>query len=147
MKQDYLVYPSMIGAESGVILSYDQGSGRPATFDNSNPLKVSSDQCDNSTICIWYVSPLWKFNDPSALRYSLHGEFGKLTGVSQQRITSIVQDTKTDQITVTVQGLLNEHITLVFSYAVYALEYVTCWTSATNGQVSFIITPNNIACS
>jgi hypothetical protein len=71
----------------------------------------------------------------------------KWTAVSPQRFTSIVQDTEKNEITITVQGLLNEHITLFFSLSVQTVEAVTCWTSATNGQARFIVTANNIACA
>jgi hypothetical protein len=146
MKQDYLVYPSMIGAQSGIIVA-GVDAGVPAVFDDSNPLNVSVNQCNNLTVCLWYVSPVWELNDVDKTSYALLGELSKWTAVSPQRFTSIVQDTEKNQITITVQGLLNEHITLVFLLLVQTVEVVTCWTSATNGQARFIITANNIACA
>jgi hypothetical protein len=146
MKRDYLVYPSMIGAQSEIIYSYDNFQ-EPVIFDDSNPLNVSAQQCDNLTTCLWYVSPIWQLNDTDSMPYALIGEFGRWTGVSKQRITSIVRDTEKNQVTVTVQGLLNEHVTLVFSVLNRILEYVSCFTSATNGQVRFIVIPHNIMCA
>ena len=62
MKRDYLVYPSMIGAQSGVIWSYDNRK-MISTFDDANPLNISATQCDDLSICLWYVSPLQSLND------------------------------------------------------------------------------------
>ncbi len=146
MKRDYLVYPSMIGAQSGVIYSY-YSFNEPMIFDDSNPLKVSAEQCDNLTVCLWYVSPIWQLNDTDSIPYALLGEFRTWAGVSKQRITSIVRDTEKNQVTITVQGLLNEHVTLVFSVLIRVLEYTSCFTSATNGQVRFIVTPHSIMCA
>jgi hypothetical protein len=67
-----------------------------------------------------------------------------LVTLIQQRFTSIVQDTKKNEIKITVQGVLNEHVISVFSAFVQTLEYVTCWTSATNGQAQFVITSNKL---
>jgi hypothetical protein len=67
-----------------------------------------------------------------------------LVTLIQQRFTSIVQDTKKNEIKITVQGVLNEHVISVFSVFVQTLEYVTCCTSATNDQAQFVITPNKL---
>jgi hypothetical protein len=73
MKRDYWVYPSMIGAKPGVIWGPDKYQ-RPKRFDDSEPLRVSATKCDNTTICVWYVSPLWHFNDPDKFVYALLGD-------------------------------------------------------------------------
>jgi hypothetical protein len=53
MKRDYLVYPSMIGAQSGVIWSYNS-SDIASTFDDTHPLDVSASECNDLSICLWY---------------------------------------------------------------------------------------------
>lgn len=146
MKRDYLIYPSMIGAQSGVVWPYDN-SRKPTVFNNSNPLTVSASTCHNLTMCLWYVSPIWQLNDVGKTKYALLGEVNKWTAVSQQRFKSIVQDVQKNEIIVTVQGLSNEHITLSFLLSDQTLDHVTCQASSTNGQVNFVITTNNVACS
>jgi hypothetical protein len=91
MKRDCLVYPSTIGVQSGALCSYTT-SGRIRIFDDSNPLTVLADECSSSTMCVWYVSPLWKFNIGDYTTFAFMDEFSKWTPVSQQRFTSIVAD-------------------------------------------------------
>jgi hypothetical protein len=146
MKQDYLVVPSMIGAESGVIWSYDN-SEVVSTFDETNPLNVSSIQCHNLSICLWYVSPLQSLNDPSGSKYALLGECNKWTAVSQQRFTSIVTDTTRNQATITVQGVSSETVPIVVFHSILKSITINCTISATNGQAQVVITPSNIVCS
>ncbi|CAF1692886.1 unnamed protein product, partial [Rotaria sp. Silwood1] len=78
MKRDYTVYPSMIGSESGIIWSYDNAQ-ITSIFDDTHPLEVSTSKCNDQSICLWYVSPLWQFNDPIRTKYALLGEWGKWT--------------------------------------------------------------------
>jgi hypothetical protein len=117
MKRDYTIYPSMIGAQSGVIWSYDN-SEVVSTFDETNPLNVSSIQCHNSSICLWYVSPLQSLNDPSGSEYALLGEWNKWTAVSQQRFISIVTDPTKNQATITIQGVSSQTVSIVVFHSV-----------------------------
>ncbi len=146
MKRDYTIYPSMIGAQSGVIWSYDN-SEVVSTFDETNPLMVSSIQCHNSSICLWYVSPLQSLNDPSGSEYALLGEWNKWTAVSQQRFTSIVTDTTKNQATITIQGVSSETVPIVVFHSVLKSVTVNCTFSFMNGQAQVVITPSNIVCS
>ncbi len=144
MKNNFTIYPGMIGAESGVIWSYNN-SNVVTTFDNSIPLKVSDDQCNNLTICLWYISPLQSLNDSSKTQYALLGEWNKWTAVSQQRFTSII--TKENQATITVQGVQGETVPVVVFHSVLLSVIVNCPISTVNGQAHLVVTPSNIFCS
>jgi len=89
MKRDYLIYHSMIGAQSEVIWSYNN-SNVVLTFDNNNPLNVLSNQCNDLSICLWYVSPLHSLNDSFGAQYALLSELNKWTAVSRQQKHSSV---------------------------------------------------------
>jgi len=146
MKSDYLVYPSMIGSQSGVIWSYDN-SDVVSTFDSTNPLHVSASQCNNVSICLWYVSPLQSLNNSFGTQYALLGEWNKWTAVSRQRFTSIVTDTKKNQAIITVQGVSGETIPVVVFHSVLFSLTINCSISARNGQAQLIITSSNVVCS
>ncbi len=66
MKRNYSVYPSMIGGQSGIIWSYDTPTVQ-LPFDENHPLDVSAAKCHDLSICLWYVSPLWQFNDAAKM--------------------------------------------------------------------------------
>ena len=51
MKRDYIVYPSMISAKSGIIWGPDKYH-RPMIFDDSQPLYISAKECRNTTMCV-----------------------------------------------------------------------------------------------
>jgi hypothetical protein len=146
MKQDYLVYPSMIGSQSRIMWSYDN-SDVVSTFDGANPLNVSSNHCNNVSICLWYISPLQSLNDSSGTQYALLGEWNKWTAVSQQRFTSIITDTKKNQATVTVQGVSGETVLVVVFHSVLLSVTVNCSISTTTSQAHLVITPSNVVCS
>jgi hypothetical protein len=144
MKRDYAIYPSMIGAQPGVIWSYDN-SDVVLTFDNANPLNVSANQCHNLSICLWYVSPLQSLNDSTGIQYALLGEWNKWTAVSQQRFASII--TKQNEATITVQGVSGEIVPVVIFHSKFQSVIVNCTISATSGQAQLVITASNIVCS
>ena len=146
MRRDYLVYPMMIGAQSGIIWSYND-SNIISTFDNVNPLHVSFNQCNNLSICLWYVSPLQSLNDSADTQYALLGEWNKWTAVSKQRFTSIVTDTKKNEATVTVEGVSGETVLVVVFHSVLLALTINCPISAVNGQTHLVITPSNVVCS
>jgi hypothetical protein len=146
MKRDYSVYPSMIGGQSGVIWSYDN-SNVVSTFDGANPVNVSSNQCNNISICLWYVSPLQSLNDSAGTQYALLGEWNKWTAVSQQRFTSIVTDIKKNEATITVQGAFGETVPVIVFHSVLQSITVNCLISANNGEAQVVITSSNVVCS
>lgn len=87
----------MIGAQAGIIWSYDDPS-KVTNFDETHPLLVSSTICNNSSFCRWYLSPVWSFSDPKNTQYALLGEWNKWTAVSRQRfnlVTTNAENTKT----------------------------------------------------
>lgn len=146
MKQNYSVYPSMVGSESGIIWSYDNAQ-MTSTFDDTHPLDVSTTKCDDLSICVWYVSPLWQFNDPIRTKYALLGELGKWTAVSQQRFSSISTNKEKTQTTVTLQGKPSEIVSVaIFNSNLHSVT-VNCTLSSSSGQANVIMTPTNVFCS
>lgn len=146
MKQDYAVYPSMIeDAESGVIWSYDNAQVT-ATFDDTHPLVVSTSKCNDASMCLWYISPLWQFNDAIRTQYALLGEYNKWTAVSRQRFASITTNTEKTQTTIVVQGVVAETVAVVVYHSSLQTQTVNCVIPA-SGQASLVITPTNAACS
>jgi hypothetical protein len=146
MKRDYSVYPSMIGAQSGVIWSYGN-SNVVSTFDGANPLNVSSNQCNNISICVWYLSPLQPLNDSVGTQYTLLGEWNKWAAVSRQRFTSIVTDTKKNEAIITVQGVSGETVPVVIFHSVLHSLTINCTISATNSEAYLVISASNVVCS
>lgn len=55
-KLSYTVYPSMIDGVSGLIWSYDN-MNETSMFNDTHPLYVSASRCNDSSICVWYISP------------------------------------------------------------------------------------------
>ena len=72
MKQDYSVYPSTIEGEVGIVWLYDIAQVTSIS-DDTHPLDVTASKCNDSAICLWYVSPLWQFNDPIQTKYAILG--------------------------------------------------------------------------
>ncbi|CAF2075690.1 unnamed protein product [Rotaria magnacalcarata] len=135
MKRDYSVYPSMIGAKSGLIWSYDNSS-TVSTFNENYPLDVSATKCNELSLCLWYISPLLSLNDSLGTQYALLGEWNKWTAVSQQRFISIMADTEKNQAIITVQGVSSEIIPVVVFHSTLLSVIVNCRISSINGQGS-----------
>jgi hypothetical protein len=146
MKRDYTVYPSMIGDESGIIWSYDNAQVI-STFDDTHPVHVSSSKCNDLSICLWYVSPLWQFNDPGRTKYALLGESNKWTAVSRQRFVSITTNTEKMQTTIVVQGAASEVVSVIVYHSTLRSVTVNCPISTTSGHAILVITPTNAVCS
>ncbi len=146
MKRDYIIYPSMIGGQSGVVWSYED-SKEVSTFSDVFPLDVLATKCDNTSVCLWYVSPLESLNDSTGIQYALLGELNKWTAVSQQRFTSIVTDTKKNEATITVQGVSGETVPVAVFHSVLLSVTVNCPISTANGQAHLVVTTSNVVCS
>jgi hypothetical protein len=147
MKQDYTIYPSMIDGESGIIWSYDN-SQMISTFDDTHPLHVSSNQCNDSSMCVWYVSPLWIFNDSMKTKYALLGEWNKWTVVSRQRFISITTNTENTETTIRIQGVISEVVSIIVYHSTSPQPViVNCTISNQNGQANLVITPTSAVCS
>ena len=146
MKKDYTIYPAMIeDHDSGIIWSYDNAQVT-ATFDHTHPLDVSASKCNDASFCLWYVSPLWEFNDAAHTKYALLGEYNKWTVVSRQRFVSITTNTEKTQTTVVVQGVASEPVSIVVYHSTLHTQTVNCQLSAA-GQANLIITPTTTTCS
>ena len=146
MQQDYSLNPLLIDAQSGVIWPY-QNSSDLNVFDDQHPLDVSASKCNNATFCLWYLSPLWQFNDANNTKYALLGEFDKWTAVSRQRITSIDTDAGKTLTTIALQGAAGEIVNLSVYHAAVNVVNVKCPLSSDKGQGKLIITPSKVTCS
>ncbi|CAF3984657.1 unnamed protein product [Rotaria sordida] len=145
MKRDYLIYPSMIEAQSGIIWSYNNANV-VSTFDNTNPLNVLAKQCNDLSICLWYVSPLWEFNDSAKTKYAFLGEWNKWTAVSQQRIDSIVTNPEKTQTIITLQGERYEIVQLAVYHHSLPSSIINCQISPGNSVGQLVITPSDVFC-
>ncbi len=146
MKRDYEIYPSMIDGEPGIVWFYNNRTNI-SPLNDTYPLHVSADRCNDSSICLWYISPLWQFNDPNETKYALLGEWNKWTAISRQRFLSITTNTENTQTTITVQGVTSEIVSIVVYHSTLQSVTVNCTISAENGQASLVITPTNAVCS
>jgi hypothetical protein len=71
------------------IMKHSASAMQREYLDNIHPLTVSANKCNNSSFCLWYLSPLWNFSDSSNTTYALLGELNKWTAVSRQRFLSL----------------------------------------------------------
>ena len=146
MKRDYTVYPSMIeDPEPSIIWSYDNAQVT-STFDDTHPLEIPANKCNDASFCLWYVSPVWKFNDPASTSYALLGEYNKWTAISRQRFVSITTNTEKTQTTVVVRGVASELVSVVVYHSTLRTQTVNCQLSAA-GQANLVISSKNIICS
>ena len=146
MQRDYVVYPSMIDGESGVMWFYDNPSV-VAPFDDSHPIDVSAAKCNDMAICLWYTSPLWQFTDPLRTKYALLGEYNKWTPVSQQRFVAIGNNDQQTEATVTLQGAPSEIVPVAVYHSALQTVLLDCPISSANGQANLVITPTTVVCS
>lgn len=146
MKRDYQVSPAMIGGETGVIWFYNN-TKVVKPFADVSPLDVSANECNNLTICLWYVSPLIEFSNSPKAQFALLGELNKWTAVSQQRFASIEADTTAGQATISVQGVAGETIPVVIYHSIFLSVTVNCQISANNSSAKVIITTSDVLCS
>jgi hypothetical protein len=131
MRRNYSVSPAMIGAQAGVLWSYDNPS-IVWQFDDSHPLDVSTNYCNDSTFCLWYVSPLWAFADPKETQYALLGESNKWTAVSQQRFDSLTNNNEGTQTTIRLQGASHEVVQVSVYHSKLGSTAVKCLLSTDN---------------
>lgn len=146
MTRDYPVSPQMIESEDGIVWSYDNAQVT-APFDNTHPVPVTASKCTDKAICLWYVSPVWQFNDQTYTKYALLGEYNKWTAISGQRFLSITTNTEKTQATVLIQGVPSEMVTVLVYHSTLQILPVNCNMSAIDGQANLVITPQNVMCS
>jgi hypothetical protein len=147
MKRDYIIIPTMIGAQAGIIWSYDEvDTTQP--FNDAVPLQISAKQCNHLAFCLWYISPIQSLNDSTReIHYALLGEPNKWTAVSQQRFSSIVTNTTNNEVIITVQGISGEIVPIAVFHSVILLVTVNCSISTIDSQAHVIITTSNVTCS
>lgn len=146
MKQDYDIYPSMIDAQPGIVWFYNN-TEKTSMFNHTHPLGVQSARCNDLSICVWYISPLWQFSDPMKTEYALLGEWNKWTAVSRQRFLSMQRNADNTETTIVIQGIVNEMVSVVVYHSTIRSSIVKCMISAQNGQTKLVITPTNATCS
>ena len=146
MERDYSIYPSMIDGEPGIVW-FHNNTEKLSPMNDTFPLGVSAERCHAETLCVWYISPVWQFNDSNKTKYALLGEWNKWTAVSRQRFLSITTNTENTQTTIVVQGLSSEVVPVVVYHSTLRSITVNCSITAENGQANLVITPTNAICS
>jgi hypothetical protein len=146
MKQDYLVFPEMIGAQPGLVWPYNDPKDIRG-FSAPIPINVMASECHNLSICLWYVSSLISLKDSADTQYALLGEWNKWTAVSQQRFKSIVTDTQKNEATITIEGVSGEIVPVIIFHSVLQSVTVNCTITATSSQAHIVVTPSNVVCS
>ncbi|CAF1203745.1 unnamed protein product [Rotaria sordida] len=146
MQKDYLIYPSMIKGQSGIIWSYENSTDI-SIFDDTHPLYIPSNKCNSSSFCLWYISPLWQFNDVHHTQYAFMGELNKWTSVSRQRINSIDINFDQGQTAITIKGPPGEIISLTVYHSAYGIRSIPCYISPPTGQALMVIQLFHISCT
>ena len=146
MKKDYLIYPSMIKAQPGIIWPYENSSD-VTMFDDAHPLRISSKRCNSSSFCLWYISPLWRFNDAHHSQYALMGELSKWTVVSGQRIRSIDIAADQSQTAITIEGPPGEIISFTAYHPTLGVRSIPCYISPPDGRALMVIRWYDISCT
>jgi hypothetical protein len=146
MRRDYSLVPSMIDSPPGILWSYDEPSIL-LSFNDTHPLQVPAGQCKDSSFCLWYVSPLWHFNDVNSTAYALMGEVDKWTAVSQQRFTSVIFDVEGMETIITLAGVPHEIIQVYLYHSRLSVPVrLVCSLTADQHQAQLHINPINSAC-
>ncbi|CAF1399023.1 unnamed protein product [Adineta ricciae] len=143
MKRDYQIFPSMIGAQAGVIWSYDNPT-EVLTFDNEHPLNVLASKCHDLSICRWGVSPLVQFADKT--QYAFLGEWNKWTPVSSQRVGYITNMIGINLAEIGLQGLLNERSPFLVYHSTLGVVNVTCPFGPDAGEAQIVIDSTRVIC-
>ncbi|UJR07070.1 hypothetical protein I4U23_011358 [Adineta vaga] len=143
MERDYQIYPSMIGASSGVIWSHDNPN-EVLTFDNDHPLNVLASKCHDLSICLWGISPLIEFADKT--QYAFLGEWNKWTAVSSQRVTYITNMSGINLAEIGLQGLLNEKSPFLVYHSTLGIVNVTCPFGPDAGEAQIVIDSKRVIC-
>ena len=136
----------MIDYQSGIVWFYNN-TEEISIFNETTPLHVLSNQCDDSSICVWYLSPVWKFSDSMKTKYSLLGEINKWTPVSRQRFLSIEKNAENTETRIVIEGVKNEIVSIGIYHSIIKSSIVKCFVSNENGQVNLTITPTNVTCA
>jgi hypothetical protein len=135
----------MIGAQAGLIWSYEDPS-TITTFDGIHPLTVSANKCNDSSFCLWYLSPVWSFADPSHTQYALLGNLNKWTAVSRQRFPSFTTDAERTKTVFTILGgTPTEMVELLVYHSTLGVVRLNCSLSCAEGELT--ITPSAVTCS
>ena len=88
MRRNYSLVPSMIQSSPGIIWSFNNPY-EIFHFNESHPLHVSNQICNDTSFCLWYSSPIFYFNDSLLTQYAFMGELNKWTFISQQRFSHL----------------------------------------------------------
>ncbi|CAF1132035.1 unnamed protein product, partial [Didymodactylos carnosus] len=154
MKSNYDIYPQDLGISVPYLsLSYVAWSWNNPfeliKFNSNNSLSITKNACgtnDQNSFCLWYISPVFQFSQPSVSSYSLLGELNKWVPVSKQRFESLEVPKSNDRITFNVRGSSLEYTQfLVYSESLGGVIILPCQLSSDgNGQI--VITTQSAIC-
>ncbi|CAF4557909.1 unnamed protein product [Rotaria socialis] len=146
MKRNYSIVPSMIRSSNGILWSFDNPY-KINYFDENHSLEISNKICNLTSFCLWYSSPIWSFNDSSSTKYSFMGEINKWTFISQQRFSSLHTNVDNTQMTIIVQGVVNEIVDiLVYHSKFQSIIHVNCHFYIDHLIAQLIINSTNVIC-
>lgn len=146
MNRSYLVSPSMIDANPGLVWFYNDPFNLKI-FDDHHPLEILDTNCSSAFICLWYISPVWYFNDKYRTAYALLGEWQKWTAVSHQRFVSFTRNQENTQLILTIEGVADELVSMYFYHSNKPSSVlVTCSISKASCQAQISINPAGIRC-
>ncbi|CAF1317548.1 unnamed protein product [Rotaria sordida] len=145
MKQDYSIYPSMIGGQSGMLWSYDDTT-TILPFSDTNPLNISHCRCSVASMCLWYVSPLIELGD-SEIYYALLGEQNKWTAISQQRIISIANQPQNKIAIIRIRGAPGETVLMGVYHSDLKFITIGCSIPPDIDQIEIIISVADVICN
>jgi len=145
MKKDYIIYPSTIRSQPGIVWFYENAS-LTSSFNETNPIHVQSTECHNTSNCLWYISSLQSLNDTDETQYALLGELNKWTAVSRQRFLSIETDIINHQARITIEGVAKEIVSIAIYHSKLQTVIVNCSCSLQTNQTDILITSSNVIC-
>ncbi|CAF1174900.1 unnamed protein product [Didymodactylos carnosus] len=154
MKSNYDIYPTDLGLSASTdindYVAYSWSNPfELVKFSSNNSLSITTKQCgtnDINSFCLWYISPLWQFSQPSKSIYALLGEFNKWVPVSKQRFQSLSISQSNNRTAIDVKGSSLEYTQfLIYSQALGGVITLPCQLSS-HGYGQIVITTQSAVC-
>jgi hypothetical protein len=147
MQRNYSLIPSMIGSPGGLIWSFDNPY-ELFYFNSNNSLQISKDRCNETSFCLWYISPLHQFNNSLQTKYSFMGELNKWTFISRQKFSSLNLNEDNTQMTINVTGVPDELVQVLVYHSKYqAIIHLFCHFYNHKQQAQITINSTDVICS
>ena len=138
----------MISVNSGLVWFYNDTSILWNRSTRIHPIQILDIHCPSISLCLWYISPVWQFDDPTQTRYALLGEWEKWTAVSHQRFVSFSRNQENTQSTLTIEGSANELVRMYFYHSKASSPVlITCSISNESGQAQVVINAEGVRCT